>query len=387
MQPRHPLDHPPAPSAPGRGTRGQPQQHLWSNFVPGPLPGVSKSASPRRGSRDTSPCGRRRCTSESASPRRGSRDATPPRRGLDGSVSRPASNNPSPRDADSEGYWSPYKAPSLRWTISPAPRPPFKGTPKFVEVAMHFTDTEFRAHVIVPHVQEDLHVLDIPQDLLDQLHIREMKYATLTCLHADGTWHQPDARPLHIFHDDPDSDTGYVYLRARTMGDLTIFPASYYADMAERLKAFRRFTGDRHHPMRGEEAFFALFNYDATPAEIEQLEMCLSVVETSPPQLREKYEHAGRTPKGTWAEFVQECELHKDTPASTKELCNRYTLSPDLGASPKSGSSRRYTLSPDLGAEPEPASPGAPTWRGLAAGEASSSGHNSQWDDEDDLYD
>ncbi|EJD34532.1 hypothetical protein AURDEDRAFT_176428 [Auricularia subglabra TFB-10046 SS5] len=405
----------------------------------------SKSASPR--GRASNSASSRRRPSKSASPRRRasksasyrrhpSKSASPHRRGRDESPRRRESEAHSP---DPHGYGSDAW---IYERILPAPPPPFTGVPSMLEIFVTFTDTGFRTHICIPRVREDFYFDNQDEEFWDRLHLNEAKYGTLTVLHHDGTWSDPCGDPVPFFHDQPDDEVGYIYIHAQTMGDLTMFPASYYADMAERLSAFQNFTGDRKHPMTDEEAFFTLFDFEATPAQLEQLDLCLSVVKNSPPRLREQFAHAGRTPKGTWTEFVRECEQHKDTPAATRVLCQSPlvrrqrpgarrspeadpsrrrgdTMSPEPGpsrrrrrgdtGSPKPGPSRRRetslpepgssrgrdtsspelsssrgrdTLSPDLGDWPEPSSS-----RGPPSTDAGSSGVELNWDDDDDLYD
>ncbi|EJD33803.1 hypothetical protein AURDEDRAFT_177125 [Auricularia subglabra TFB-10046 SS5] len=367
----------------GRASSSSPRRSRYSRS---PQPGVSKAASFRRhASKKASPG---RCASESASGRRGS-DKSSRRRGSD-------SRSPRRYDSDSDPP-RPSRSPPVPWSVSPPSRPPFKGVPSWLEISVAFTDTGLRTNISMPRTQEDFRFRDFTDDMLDRLHLNEAKYGSITVLGVDGTWRELGNGPLPFFHDRPNTDEGYVYLRARTMGDLSAFPAPYYADMSERLKAFQNFTGDRKNPMTGEDAFFMLFDVEASPAELEQLDICLSVVQNSPPQIREKFEHAGRTPKGTWSEFIRECEQHKDTPAATRALCQSPLVRRQLRSqarSPQPGSSRRRrrtrspsrarTLSPDLGASPEPSSPGNSVWRRPPSTEVGSSGPASTWDDDDD---
>ncbi|EJD46700.1 hypothetical protein AURDEDRAFT_164153 [Auricularia subglabra TFB-10046 SS5] len=197
----------------------------------------SSSSPPRRGSdpssvrrRESFSSSPRRRESDDPSPRRRELDDPSPRRRESDDAPPPRHDTPAPYDSDNESWHRPASVP-LRWTISPAPRPPFKGVPGWIEISVAFEDTDLRTQLVVPRVQEEFDLQDLPGEDWDRLHLHEAKHGTVTALHKDGTWRKLEG-PAPFFHDQPDDDTGYVYLRARTMGDLTVFPASYYADMA-----------------------------------------------------------------------------------------------------------------------------------------------------------
>ncbi|EJD34224.1 hypothetical protein AURDEDRAFT_176723 [Auricularia subglabra TFB-10046 SS5] len=378
---------------------------------------ASSSVSPRRASSSVSP---RRRRSSSASPRRRRSSSSPPRhrRAPSGRSPLRRSDKSSSRYNSDDDPPRPSRSPPSRRPTSAPPQPQL--VPGWLEISMRLMDVGFHANVVVPRVQDKFYLRDLSEDASGRLHLNEAKSGTLIFLQRNGTWRDVTDEPVYFFHDQPDADTGYVYLRAKALDKLRRFPTSYFVDMAERLRAFQSFTGDREHRMTDEEAFFSLFDFEATADDLEQLELCLSVVDASPPQLREKFEHAGRTAKGTWSEFIHECKDHKDTPAATRVLCQspllhsrqqdarspvrrKRALSPDLGASPGRfspdlGASPRR-LSPDLGASSgrssrssrssgssSPSSRSAPAWRGPPASQASSSGGGHTWDDEDDMY-
>ncbi|EJD38279.1 hypothetical protein AURDEDRAFT_172661 [Auricularia subglabra TFB-10046 SS5] len=232
---------------------------------------------------------------------------------------------------------SPSSSPSPPPPSSPVPGIDFDPSVAYVQLV--FLDRDLTVEDVCV-VQHDL--VDLTQQSLrirDNLQVHQIRPASLEFLGPDGEWYCTAGRAVPVRY-------GQLYLRARTVGNARNFPLAHYIDMAPRVDRFYRLVGRNVSP---DDAFESVFDCEPSKADHESLKLCHEVLQKSPRHLRNRFEAAGRTPQGTWSEFVHTCfglqGERPSTPQSDEESSPTFARSRPAWRGPPSseaGSSRTF---------------------------------------------
>ncbi|EJD54903.1 hypothetical protein AURDEDRAFT_119246 [Auricularia subglabra TFB-10046 SS5] len=238
----------------------------------------------------------------------------------------------------------PSPTPSPPPPSSPVPGVDFDPSAAYVQLV--FIDRDLTVEDVCTMHSE---LVDLTQQSLrvrDNLQVHQIRPASLEFLGPDGEWYRTAGRAVPARY-------GQLYLRARTVSGSRKFPPAHYVDMAPRVDRFYRLVDRNIAP---DDAFESVFDCEPTKSDHESLKLCREVLQKSPRHLRERFDAAGRTPQGTWSEFVYSCAGLQGERASTPQSDGERASTPQSdGAS-----------SPTFGRMP-------PAWRGPPSSEAGSS--------------
>lgn len=144
-----------------------------------------------------------------------------------------------------------------------------------------------------------------PPDVATALHLAEIQPASVH--HYRGNqW-----RAISFSESVPVANEHRVRFRALSIeGAPHPFPLPYCADMS---RGMREYDHQRENQARELRAFALAFpDCEANQANLDSLQLCRALWMGAPPEMRERFEEAGRATEGRWARFVTEASADGD---------------------------------------------------------------------------